>query len=51
MAPTAKRPGLAASAVLAFQLGKMMSRNKFEHLMKECVTMDHSPNSPLGLVS
>jgi len=51
LAPTGKRPGLAAGAVLGFQLGKMMSRNKFEHLIKYCVTMGHSPNSPFCLVS
>jgi hypothetical protein len=37
--------------VLGFQLGKMMSRNKFKHLMKDCVTMGHSPQSPFCLVS
>jgi hypothetical protein len=51
LAPTGKRPGFPASAVLSFQLAKMMSRNKFKHLMKDCVTMGHSPNSPFCLVS
>ena len=51
LAPTRERPGLPAGAVLAFQLGKMMSRNKFKHLMKDCVTMGHSPKSPFCLVS
>jgi hypothetical protein len=37
--------------VLGFQLGKKMSRNQFEHLMKDCVTMGHSPKSPFCLVS
>jgi hypothetical protein len=44
--PTGKRPGLSAGAVLGFQFGKMMSRNNFKHLMKDCVTMAHSPKSP-----
>jgi hypothetical protein len=51
LAPTGKRPGLATGAVLGFQLGKMMSRNKFEHLMKDCVRMGHSPKSPFCLVN
>jgi hypothetical protein len=51
LAPTGERPGLPAGAVLGFQLGKMMSRNKFKHLMKDCVTMGHSPKSPFCLVS
>lgn len=51
LAPTGERPGLPAGAVLGFQLSKMMSRNKFKHLMKDCVTMGHSPNSPFCLVS
>jgi len=50
LAPTGKRPGLAASAMLGLQLGKMMSRNKFKHLMKDCVTMGHSPKSPFCLM-
>lgn len=49
--PTGKRSGFTAGAVLGFQLGKMMSRNKFKHLMKDCVTMGHSPKSPFCLVS
>ena len=32
-------------------LDKMMSRNKFKHLMKDCVTMGHSPKSPFCLMS
>ena len=51
LAPTGKRPGFPASAVLGFQLAKMMSRNKFKHLMKDCVTMGHSPKSPFCLMS
>lgn len=51
LAPAGKGPGLAASPVLGFQLGKMMSRNQFEHLMKDCVTMRHGPESPVCLVS
>jgi hypothetical protein len=39
LAPAGKSPGFPASAVLGFQLGKMMSRNKVKHLMKDCVTM------------
>jgi len=46
LAPTGKRPGLAAGPVLGFQLVKMMSRNKFKHLMKDCVTLGHGPDSP-----
>jgi hypothetical protein len=37
--------------MLGFQLGKNMSRNQFEHLMKYCVTMGHGPESPVCLVS
>jgi len=51
LAPTGKRSGLAAGPVLGFQLVKMMSRNKFKHLMKNCVTMGHGPKSPFCLVS
>jgi hypothetical protein len=29
----------------------MMSRNQFKHLMKDCVTMGHGPESPVCLVS
>ena len=50
LTPTGKRPGLPTGGVLGFQLGKMMSRNKFKHLMKDCVTMGHSPNSPFCLM-
>jgi len=42
--------GWAAGAVLCFQFGQMMSRNQFEHLMKDCVTMGHSPKSPFCLI-
>jgi len=51
LAPSAKRSGLSAGPVLGFQLGKMMSRNEFEHLMKDCVTMGHGPESPVCLES
>ena len=51
LAPAAKRPGLPAGGVIGFQLGKMMSRNKFEHLGKDCVTMGHSQIYPFYLVS
>jgi hypothetical protein len=51
LAPKGKRPGFPASAVLGFQLAKMMSRNKLKHLMKDCVTMGHSQKSPFCLVS
>jgi hypothetical protein len=30
LAPTGKRPGFPASAVLGFQLAQNMSRNKFQ---------------------
>ena len=51
LAPTGKRPGFPAGTVLGFQLGKMMSRNKFKHLMKDCVRMGQSPKSPFCLMS
>jgi hypothetical protein len=51
LAPPRERPGLPAGALLSFQFGKMMSRNKFKHLMKNCVTVGHSPKSPFCLVS
>ena len=44
--PAGKRPGGTTSPMLTVKFGKNMSRNKFEHLMKYCVTMCHSPNSP-----
>jgi hypothetical protein len=50
LAPSGKSSGLAAGAVFGFQFGKMMSRNQFEHLMKDCVTMGHGPESPVCLV-
>jgi hypothetical protein len=28
----------------------MMSRNQFEHVMKDCVTMGHGPDSPVYLI-
>jgi hypothetical protein len=37
--------------VFGFQLAQNMSRNKFKHLMKDCVTMGHSPKSPFCLMS
>lgn len=50
LAPSGKRSGLSAGPVLGFQLGKMMSRNQFEHVMKDCVTMGHGPESPVCLI-
>jgi len=50
LAPTGKGPGLAAGPVPGFRLVKMMSRNKFKHLMKDCVTMGHGPDSPVYLI-
>jgi hypothetical protein len=50
LVPTGKRPGLAAGAVFLLQPAKMMSRNKFKHLLKDCVTMGHSRNSPCCLM-
>ena len=44
--PAGKRSGSTARSIFTVKLGKNMSRNKFEHLMKYCVTMCHSPNSP-----
>jgi hypothetical protein len=41
--------GLAACAVLGFQLANMMSRNQFDHLLKDSVTMVHVPISPARL--
>jgi len=46
LVPTREGPGLAAGAVFLLQPGKMMSRNKFKHLLKDCVTMGLSPNYP-----
>jgi len=50
LAPAGKSPGFPASAVFGFQLAQNMSRNKFKHLMKDCVTMGHSPKSPFCLM-
>jgi hypothetical protein len=50
MFPSGKSSGLSAGPMLGFQLGKMMSRNQFEHLMKDCVTMGHGPESPVCLI-
>jgi len=50
LAPAGKSSGLSAGPVLGFQLGKNMSRNQFEHLMKYCVTMGHGPKSPFCLM-
>jgi hypothetical protein len=50
LAPPGKRSGLAAGAVLGSQPVKMMSRNKFKHLMKDCVTMGHGPDSSACLI-
>ena len=44
--PAGKRSGGSTRPVLLIKFGKSMSRNNFEHLMKYCVTMCHSPNSP-----
>lgn len=41
LVPTRERLGLAAGAVLLLQPGKMMSRNKFKYLLKDCVTKGH----------
>jgi hypothetical protein len=46
----AESAGWAPAAVLSLQSGKMMSRNQFEHLLKDCVTMGHSPNFPVCLI-
>ena len=43
--PTREGPGLATGAVFLLQPVKMMSGNKFKHLLKNCVTMGHNPNS------
>jgi hypothetical protein len=50
LVPSGKSSGLAAGPMLGFQLGKKMSRNQFEHLMKDCVTMGHSQKSPFCLM-
>jgi hypothetical protein len=36
--------------MFGFQLGKMMSRNHFEHVTKDCDTMGYSPESPVCLI-
>lgn len=36
--------------VLGFQLAKMMYRNKFKHLMKDCVNMGHSSKSEIFIL-
>jgi hypothetical protein len=51
LAPTGKRPGFPTSAMLGFQLAKIMSRNKFKVLRKDCVRIDYDPNSPFLLLS
>ena len=48
--PTAESTARTPGAVLPFQSGKMMSRNQFEHVMKDCVTMGHGPDSPVCLI-
>jgi hypothetical protein len=48
--PTAESTGRTPGAVLLRQSGKMMSRNQFEHVMKDCVTMGHGPESPVCLI-
>jgi hypothetical protein len=50
LTPSGKRSSLSTRAMLGFQLGKMMSRNQFEHLLKYCVTMDHCHESPVYLI-
>jgi hypothetical protein len=49
--PAAKSAGRTPGAVLPLQFGKMMSRNQFEHVMKDCVTMSHGLKSPVCLMS
>lgn len=50
LALAGKRPGLPASTMLGFQLGKMMSGNQSEHTLKDCVTMSHGPEYPVCLI-
>jgi hypothetical protein len=45
LAPKGKRSSFPAGAGFGFQLGKMMFRNQFKHLLKYCVAMGHGQES------